>query len=94
MRRTSLLLIVALFVLPGCTTMMADMQTLWSESKRSMKPSASDYEDSSTDEGEEWAFVGEEGRGSEPVEKDPGRFWRKYIMSPQARSIERNLGVE
>jgi len=93
MRRT-LLLLAMLAAFPGCTTMMTDAQEFWSQSKRAMVPSASDYQDGSTDEGEEWEFVGKEARGNEPKEREVDRWWWENVMSPQARSIERNLGYE
>ena len=35
-----------------------------------------------------------EGRPDQKVEKDPDQWWRKYVMSEKARSIERDLGFE
>jgi hypothetical protein len=51
-----------------------------------------------TDDGEktvddEWGFVGQQGRGNQPREKESDRL-SKWIDSPKALQINRNLGVE
>ncbi len=42
---------------------------------------------------DKWEFVGKEGRGPRPLddEQDP---LKPFLMSPTARSIERNLGYK
>ncbi|QDT36923.1 hypothetical protein [Stratiformator vulcanicus] len=50
-------------------------------------------DDANLPEEDPWAVVGREGRGEENVESDPDWFWRKYIMSEQARRIDDNLNV-
>jgi len=54
---------------------------------------ASDYRDSTQDTQDEWSFVGKEGRGDSALidENDP---FKPFLMSPKARSIERNLGFK
>lgn len=42
---------------------------------------------------DDYDFVGEEGRGDRPREKESDGL-SKWIESPQARSINRNLGIE
>lgn len=64
------------------------------DSMRILKPTSAGYRDSSADEIDDWAFVGEEARGDRPKEGDPDPWWQKYVMSSRARSIERNLGIE
>ena len=41
-----------------------------------------------------WEFVGKEGRGSMSREKDPDSWWGAWFMSPKARAIERNFGID
>ena len=53
-----------------------------------------DYRDPTDEENDEWSFAGKEARGDRPRERDPDRWWRKYVMSPKARSIERNMGID
>ena len=43
---------------------------------------------------DEWAFVGDEGRGDQERERDPDPWLRDLIMSREARQIERNLGFD
>lgn len=60
----------------------------------SFKPNTGDYDDD-TDEGDDaWIQqAGIEARGDRPLEKSTDPI-RDMIMSPKARSIERNLGFE
>ena len=80
---------------PGC--MLTDM---FRESARTTKriytPDTNGYRDTSEEPGagDEWAFVGEDGRGGQPREHDPDPFWKRWVMSEKARSIERNLGYD
>ena len=43
---------------------------------------------------DDWSDAMKEGRPNLERERDPDRFWVEKVMSPQARSIERNLGFE
>ena len=45
-------------------------------------------------EEDEWGFVGKEGRADMDRERDPDRWWQNLVMSPEARNIERNLGID
>ena len=54
----------------------------------------SDYRDATDEPQDDWEFVGDEGRGNQPVQRDPDQWWRKWFMTEKARSIERNLGFE
>ena len=59
------------------------------------RPNPFDYRDASDDPGSEWDFVGSEGRAEQQREFEPDDQWfKKYLMSPRARSIERNLGFD
>jgi len=79
--------------LSGCA-MVEPTQHAVSSSLEMFKPNTNDYRDSTLDDEDAWDIVGKEGRGHLEAEKDPDGWWQKYIMSPKARSIERNLGIE
>jgi hypothetical protein len=64
------------------------------ETKRIYTPRSTDYRDLSEEEGDDWAYVGEDARGSQAREQDPDPWWKKWVMSERARSIERNLGYD
>lgn len=63
--------------------------------KRSaIKPSTGDYDDGTDESDAEWIKnAGVEARGDRPLEHDNDPF-RNLLMSPKARSIERNLGFD
>ena len=66
----------------------------WHQTGRAAKARADDRRDTTEESQEQWGFVGEEGRRGQEAEKDPDQWWRKYVMSEKARSIEENLGYE
>lgn len=84
---------VAAAGLPGCL-LMEPWGDFWHEVKRNTKLDGKDRHDTTEDSQEQWEFVGKEGRRGQSVEKDPDQWWRQYIMSEKARSIEENLGYE
>ena len=88
-----LTVIVALSVcLPGCGL----MQTSKSVARESMKPlklRPNDRRDTTNDTEDEWSSVGRTANTVRVVEKDSDPL-RKYLLSPKARSIERNFGIE
>jgi hypothetical protein len=43
--------------------------------------------------GDKWGYVGKEARGSRPLEDEHDPF-KPFLMSDQARAIERNLGYK
>ncbi|MCG6156751.1 hypothetical protein [Rubinisphaera margarita] len=90
----SSLLIVTLCLSTGCTQQLG-MRNMFKESFASLKPDGkADYDDGTDDAEEEWIEeAGVEARGDRPMEKDNDPF-RDLLMSPKARSIERNLGIE
>ena len=57
------------------------------------RPDPNDYRDTSEESNDQWAFVGIEGRGDRPLEKENDPF-KPFLMSEKARSIERNLGID
>lgn len=60
-----------------------------------IRPNPTDYRSASDEAGAEWDFVGEEGRSEQTREDESGDRWFKdHLMSPRARSIERNLGFD
>lgn len=77
----------------GCSVMNHGREAVVKTS-RMFRPNPHDMDDSADDAEAEWEFVGKEGRGDQPREVDPDPWFKKYIQSPKARSIERNLGVD
>ena len=82
--------IVALVIslcLPGCILTSAVKETL-----TMFRPSSDDGWDPTENPDPQWDSVGVEARGGQALEyeNDPSRKW---LMSPKARSIERNLGI-
>ena len=81
------------FSMTGCA-MMQPISEAARDGMQLLKPTAAGYRDTSTDDIDDWGFVGEEARGDRPKEADPDPWWQRYVMSSRARSIERNLGIE
>ena len=94
-RRSLVLLcgVVASAGLSGCA-LFEPWGDFWHAVKRDAKPSATDGRDTTEDSQHQWGFVGSEGRRGQDAEVDPDQWWRKYVMSEKARSIEENLGYE
>ena len=83
----SLLGVTGCAAIPGSKEMMK-------LSFASMKPSTGDYANDIENSDEGWVQeAGIEARGDRPLEKSSDPI-RDLIMSPKARSIERNLGFE
>ena len=61
---------------------------------RMFRPKPYDESQIPAAEEDEWSFVGDVGRGDQPREKDPDGWLRNLVMSEEARSIERNLGID
>ena len=95
MKRCISTLIVAVFACSstGCTMLTASRDAM-SQSMRMFKPNPNDGNALSGDEVDEWEFVGKEGRFDQERERDPDRWWQDLVMSPEARHIERNLGID
>ena len=92
----SRLLIVAQCLLvstaAGCMV-IEGMTDATKQTWRMMKPKPNDW-DPSEEKDEEWGFVGEETRHHYGRERDPDRWYKKYIMSEKANSIEKNFGID
>ncbi len=91
------LALAGLLVLPGCGLFQMG-KDISKASWRQFRPKTRDYADpindpNSADYHDEWETVGSEGRGEQSYEKESDGL-TKWISSPKARSIERNLGVE
>ena len=61
---------------------------------RMFTPNPIDFDEQSDEDTGEWDFVGDEGRGDQTRERDPDPWFKKYLMSEKANSIERNLGID
>lgn len=89
----SLLVLTSLTSSSGCV--VVDMSRDAMKRTTSMfRPDSKDYDEGSDDDGSEWSFVGEEGRAEQKPDRNPDAWIDDLIMSPKARSIERNLGYE
>ena len=76
----------------GCGLMNA-AKDITRESLKPMKMRPNDYRDTTSETEDEWTSVGRTANTVRGVEKDEDPF-RKYMLSPKARSIERNFGIE
>lgn len=85
-------LMIAAFCVPGCGLMQTTREVT-RESLKPLKPRPSDYRDTTEESEDEWTSVGRTASTVRGVEKDNDPF-RKWVLSPKARSIERNLGIE
>jgi hypothetical protein len=72
---------------------MQSAKTMSRETMRSVKLRPSDYRDTTKEVEDEWTSVGRTASTVRGVEKDDDLL-SKWIMSPKAMSIERNLGIE
>ena len=78
----------------GCTT-MTDMRSSMAQSMRMFRPRPFDEPfDTEEEINDDYDQLVSEARPDMEMERDPDRFWVEKVMSPQARSIERNLGFE
>lgn len=95
MKRCTFALIVTVFCAAstGCAVFNAG-QDAWTKTSRMMRPKPFDGPAEADDPEDEWSFVGDEGRADMDRERDPDRWWQNLVMSPQARAIERNLGID
>ena len=62
--------------------------------KRMFTPNPTDWDKGADEDHGEWDFVGDEGRGEYEREKDPDRWFKKFLMSDRANAIERNMGID
>ena len=76
----------------GCA-LVGPARQFTTESWRIFKPNPRGYRDGTDEVDDQWSIVGIEGRGDRPLEREPDPF-KKWLQSPKARSIERNLRIE
>ena len=88
---TGLLLLTVL--ISGCS-MIEHPTSAIRRMKRLMTPNPTDFDEQSDEDTGEWDFVGDEGRGDQTRERDPDPWFKKWLMSEKANSIERNLGID
>lgn len=95
MKRWQSLTIVTVLITTstGCA-MMESGRTAFLESTRMFRPRPHDGPTMLGEDEDEWGFVGKEGRADMDRERDPDRWWQDLVMSPEARNIERNLGID
>ncbi len=76
----------------GCA-MVGPARHFTTESWKIFKPNSRGYRDSTDEVDDQWSIVGKEGRGDRAPEREADPF-KKWLQSPKAASIERNLGIE
>jgi hypothetical protein len=81
------------FFLSGCA-MVEHPGSAMRRMTRMFTPNPHDGDSQVATDTGEWDFVGEEGRGEQDRERDPDPWFKRYLMSPKANSIERNLGID
>ncbi len=84
--------VVLLFGLIGCAV-VESTKTVTRESMKSLKPRSGGYRDGTETTDDEWADLGESARAARSKETSDDPL-RKWMLSPKAISIERNLGIE
>lgn len=99
MLRASLFGLFAVASLTGCHTTYMGLPWFGKDDEFTRRPSLFDEirppseADPTDSNADEWAFVAQEARGNQVLERDPDPWWQEYFQSPKARSIERNLGI-
>jgi hypothetical protein len=92
MRKFACLTLIALLPsLAGCAIfkpVQNASRAMWS----AFKPDSNDYRPGDEATGE-WDFVGIEGRGDKPLDREYDKL-DYYLKSPKHREIERNLGIQ
>jgi hypothetical protein len=87
------LCLLACWSTTGCM-LVESMTDATKQTWRQMRPKPDDEDPSAEAEDEDWKFVGKETRQHHARERDPDQWFKKYIMSEKANSIERNLGID
>ena len=77
----------------GCS-MMESPRVAARRMTRMFTPHPTDWGHDAADDTAEWDFVGDEGRADVVREKDPDQWFKRFLMSDKANSIERNLGID
>ena len=92
--RLKLTLLYALILSTSGCSLVESPRSAMRRMTRMYSPNPDDWADGSEEESTEWDFVGDEGRADTKREKDPDQWYKKYLMSEKANSIERNLGYD
>lgn len=92
-RLTLMVMSLAIFACTGCH-LVEHPKSAARRMTRMFTPRPDDWDSEVNEDVEEWDFVGEEGRGDQTRERDPDPWFKKYLMSEKANSIERNLGID
>ena len=89
------LMVVCLMVVgfSGCS-MVETPKLATHRMTRANSSNPNDRDSEASQDVEEWGAVGDEGRASQNRERDPDPWFKKYLMSKKANSIERNLGID
>lgn len=77
----------------GCS-MVESPKSATRRMTRMFTPNPEDWDSEVNEDDQEWDFVGDEGRSDQSRERDPDPWFKKYLMSEKANSIERNLGID
>jgi hypothetical protein len=91
--RLLLLLAVLVTTTMGCH-LVENPKSATRRMTRMFTPNPTDWDSKSAEDAGQWDFVGDEGRAEQVREKDPDPWFKKYLMSEKANSIERNLGID
>ena len=90
----TLLYLACLVGSSGCG-LTQTMNSMTHFAKKTFTFRSTDAEDPTEMEDDAWITdAADEARGDRPREKDPDQWYKKYLMSEKARSIERNLGFD
>lgn len=92
-RAVGLWLIVALSASASGCGLMKSAQQVTSDTMKSLKPRPHDYRDTTSEANDDWTSVGRTASSLRGTEQDNDPV-RKWMLSPKAISIERNLGIE
>ena len=92
-RLSVLILVLLCAAVSGCTV-IEHPKSAMRRMKRMYTPNPDDFDSEVNEDDGEWDFVGDEGRGDMARERDPDPWFKKYLMSEKANSIERNLGID
>lgn len=92
--RLTLMGLCLLMVLSSGCSLVETPKAAMRRMTRMMTPNPRDFSDDAADDSGEWDFVGDEGRGDQTRERDPDQWFKRYLMSEKANSIERNLGID
>jgi hypothetical protein len=92
--RSQKLLLLALILCAGGCAMVESPKVAARRVTRMFTPNPTDWDSEVNQDTSEWDFVGDEGRRDVEREKDPDPWYKNFLMSQKANSIERNLGID